>query len=75
MTQSEINQAAKNAKLNCSSFVDCFWDESNKCIVYTFKNAVAAGSFQAQRKIQGSLNRMEIEIFHGNLTALREHTA
>lgn len=73
MTPPNTNRAAENAKLNCSSFVDCFWDESEQCMVYSFRNAVDAGSFQAQRKIQGSQNRMEIKINHGSLTALREY--
>jgi hypothetical protein len=75
MTQSEINQAAQNAKLNCSSFVDCVWDEGNKCMVYSFRNAVDAGSFKAQREIQDSLNRIEIQICHANLTIMREYRA
>ena len=75
MTQAEINQCSQNAKANCSSFVDCVWDESNKCIVYSFRNAVDAGSFKAQREIQGSLSHMEIQICHSNLTAMREYRA
>jgi hypothetical protein len=73
MSKGATNRAAQNAKLHCSSFIECFWNESDKCMIYSFRNAMDAANFKYQRKLQDSKNKMVIKIFHGNLTSLTEY--
>ena len=73
MTPLEVNRAAVVAKKDSASFIECHWEDAEKCLVYQFSSGRGADEFKLLRETQGSPLRMVVQIYHANLSSLREY--
>ena len=73
MTQSEVNRASEIARKNSASFIDCHWEDLEKCLVYQFSSGMGADEFKLLREVQDCRFRMVVQIHHANLSSVREY--
>jgi hypothetical protein len=67
-----IQEAKEQARLECSSFVDCSWDEDNKTFSFWFKNPLDAETFRIQRELKDNAIRREVKA-DGAYTMMAEY--
>jgi hypothetical protein len=76
MTESDMSGIIKNAreflKKQYKGFLDCDWNEMDKCIVYQFTSDLDANQFALWKQTQGNKFRLEIKPHHQRLTVVRE---
>jgi len=73
MTPLEVNRANNLAKKDSASFIECHWDDADKCLVYQFASGIGADEFRLLRETQGSPLHMVVQIHHANLSSVREY--
>ena len=68
-----MTEAEEQAKKECSSFVNCAWDEFNRILVFWFKNPLDAENFRVQRDIRDKSIRREAKAGeNGSYSVMRE---
>jgi hypothetical protein len=71
-----LNEAKRQAKKDCSSFVDCEWDDDSKCLSFWFKNPLDAESFRVQRELRDKSESIRREVEGckmGAFSSMREY--
>jgi hypothetical protein len=75
MNETDPASKARNANIYLSkkyaSFIECVWDEGQKCWVYSFSSNIDAERFVLEMQLV-SKSRFSIHICHANLTIVRE---
>jgi hypothetical protein len=77
MTNTELNSILKNAtsflEKEYASFREVGFSATQNCFVYQFGSDLDAEKFILWKQVQGSSNRLEKQICHANLIAVREY--
>lgn len=68
-----VNRATGFVKSNFPSFIECVWNENEKCLVYSFRSHKDAEAFKLHQEVQGSPLRMVVEYHHANWSTMCEY--